>query len=384
MARHNAQPTRGARSFLDLRELREAREDFLVDWAAEKRPRGLLKPALEIKSDYEFVARLDASMAGWFAAEGIEGALSSRVLPEVLADPGFSGSRNDGGLTRVCHAVIVQRNEEAGLPFELLVRVDVWVKARHASAGTKQLVPAEVEREELHCTIFDMEDDAQIGDVMRTYIDMVAEFGPLTSVRTLTRLIVFLGDPLALGSLNAPKKWREELKELCRAFDADVGFHRGPKFADTVSDKVTHVVRFEPYSGEEPRTSHGEEIEQIKIDARSTTYADMFHQIALALANIEDEAEASAFEPRALEPGEQVFHRKRGRSGKFDLFDKGSDTACSHRGDFVRFYNSDKAVKGFRRRYTNFEDSWMHHCPKYPGCGMYAVFCPGGNAANMD
>ncbi|MDP9983609.1 hypothetical protein J2W14_003030 [Pseudarthrobacter oxydans] len=384
MARFNAQPLRGARSFLDLRELRAVPQDFGAEWAAEKRPRGLLKPALDIRSNYEFVARLEANMAAWLTGEGIDGALSAAVLPEVLRDPGFSASRNDDGLTHIRHAVVMHRNDGAGPPFEILVRADVWVKARHVPAGANQVIPAEVVREELLCTIVDMEDDAEIGDLMRAYLDMVAEFGPLKSARTLTRLIVFLGDPRALGSQNAPENWRNELKELCRAFDADVQFHRGPKFTDTASDKVTHVVRFEPYSGEEPRTTRGGEIEHTKIDARSIDYSDIFDQIALALVNIEDEAESSAFEPRALEPGEQVFHRKRGRSGKFDLFDEGADTACSHRVGFVRFHNSDKAIKGFRRRYTNFEDSWMRHCSKYPDCGMYAVFCPDRNEASMD
>jgi hypothetical protein len=374
---------RGARSFLDLRELRAAPQDFPAEWAAEKQPRGLLRQALEIRSDYKFVARLGANLRGWLAAEGIDCTLSAAVLPEVLRDPGFSASRNDDGLTHIRHAVVVLRNDAAGLPVEILVRADVWVKARHVPTGESQTIPAAVVREELSCTIVDMEDHAQLGDLMCAYLEMAGEMGPPTSVRTLTRSIVFLGDPRALGSLNAPESWRNELTELCRAFDADVQFHRGPKFTGTVSDKVTHVFRFEPYSGEEPRTSRGEEIQHTKIDARITTYSAIFHQIALQLANIEDETESSAFEPRALEPGEQVFHRKLGGSSKFDRFDEGAGTACSHGAAFVRFHHSDKAIKGFRRRYTNFEDSWMRHCSKYPDCGMYAVFCPGRNEETM-
>ena len=33
-------------------------------------------------------------------------------------------------------------------------------------------------------------------------------------------------------------------------------------------------------------------------------------------------------------------------------------------------------LKGFHRRYSNFQDSWLRHCSRKMNCGMYAAFAP--------
>ena len=44
-------------------------------------------------------------------------------------------------------------------------------------------------------------------------------------------------------------------------------------------------------------------------------------------------------------------------------------------------WGGDKALKGMRRRYTNFTDAMLIHCKRFPNCGMYGVDARRGGLA---
>lgn len=375
MSRAGPRPLRGALSLLDLRDLSEAAEDFQVAWAGEKRATTLLRDALDVRSDFGFLDGLSAEVAAEFDALGLPATLASAVLAEVLAAPGFAVQRTDGELVRIRHAVLLSRGGE--LPFEVLLRVDAWVKRRHIAEGSKVSVPGAVHRTEVSACVLDLENDAELGSVMRILLGWLEEFpAPAPNAREVSGEVVFLGSPLALGAVDVPDEWRQELTALAHVFGLSVDFQHGPDFGGTVAERVRHVIRFEPYRGKDPVTATGKELTHTGVVARDMPYEELFRQTASALAGLVDEVEHSPYAVRALAAGERVYHRKQGNSRKFDTFDQGSTKPCSHgHGAFTK-WGGDKCRKGMARRYSNFEDAWLHHCSKYPNCNVYAVFAP--------
>lgn len=380
MARSAVQPITGAPNFLDPRELVSSPQDFMAMWSSEKRPALPLRGALEVRSDFTFVNELIASAGEWLRGEGLDDASSQDIVAQLLTNPTFAMSGDSEGVTVVWHALVLRRAEDGFPPFELLVRLRTTIKKRHVPDGGAITVPAAVIAKEIHFEFVDLEGDAEIGVVMARYIGMVRELGPSRSARTLPFNVLVLGNPRELGVSDTPAGWQQELKFLAQAFDAETTFERGPSVAG-VPRHLMALIRFDPFAGTIPRKRNADgteaesEIEHIAIEARSTTFNEAFQQICAALNAFEPEEAVNEFTPRALHPGEKVYHRKVGNAVGYDRFNAGSTEKCMHKTDYVRYYNSDKAVKGFKRRYTNFESSWMHHC-KQNGCGMYAVFCP--------
>lgn len=375
MGRAGPQPLRGALSLLDLRDLSEAAEDFQAAWAAEKRATTLLRDALDQRSDFGFLGPVTEDLVAQLGELGLDTALAQAVLGEVLAVPAFAVAKPDGGLTRIRHAVLFSRSEK--MPFEVLVAVDAWVRRRHIAEGTKVSVPGAVERTEVSVALLDLEDDAELGDLMRTLLSWLAEFpGPAPSPRELAGDVAFLGSPQALGAVDAPDHWRQDLTALTQTFGLSASFHLGPDFTGTVAERTRHVIRFEPYRGKDPVTESGKELSHTAVTARDMPYAELFRQVASALTGLVDDGERSAYAVRELTAGERVYHRKQGNSRKFDSFDQGSTKPCSHGHSSFKRWGGDKCRKGMARRYSNFQDAWLHHCSKYPNCNVYAVFVP--------
>lgn len=384
MSRSAAQPVSGAPTFLDLRELVSSPQDFVDAWRGEKRPTLALRALMEVKSDYSFADDLIREAGDWFDGQGLARALGYDVIGQLLCAPTFARSAEVRGTSVAWHAVVLSRTEDGALPYELLVKVRATVQKRHFPKGESVAVPAAVIGYQLHLEFVDLQDEADLGAVMQHYIGMVADLGPLRSARTLPFNVLILGNPHELGCADTPANWQEQLTFLAQAFDADITFERGPTVTG-VPKNLMCLIRFDPFAGKLPKKLEGdgtegeEEIEHTPIEARFTSFADAFHQICVVLNAFEPPPAADEYAPRELKPGEKVYHRKVGNAVGYDRFNAGSSESCQHTSAYVRYYNSDKAVKGFRRRYTNFEASWMHHC-KQSACGMYAVFCPGDAA----
>jgi len=382
MARPTAQPIRDALGFLEPRDVAAAPADFDAVWADDKPSSSLLRGALDRVSDYSFVTTIRDAIADQLVAEDLPATLAAAVIPELLRRPAFAVDKRDGELLHVRHAVIIGRDETLELPFEIVVRVDAWVKRRHVPQGERVAVPGSVVRVEVDLRMVDMEGDAQLGDVMAQYLGWLAEFpAPVTTARDLPNTVVFLGSPTALGCEGAPEEWRQGLIRLAQAFNCAAVFHHGPDFTGSVGANVRQVFRFEPYRGEKPVGPEGEELTAVDIDVRAEPYEAVFQRVAVALANHAEADAPARFALRALEPGERVYHRKVGNNRRYDNFDEGSPTPCAHGEESFQRFGRDKARKGMAHRYSNFEVSWLRHCSKFPNCNLYAVFAPGDRAA---
>lgn len=377
MAAFTAQPVLGAPSFLRLHELPSSPQDALDAWTSSRRSTVELRAALEMKSDFSFVEDLVSSAETALAAEGLDPAFARSAVAELLCDPSLALSSSVNGVSDIAHAVLIRSDETSGFPFDVLLSVRVTVLKRHVPDGETAVVPSEVTGHAVTCFMFEMEGGAQLGELMSHYVELVRDIGPKRSKRTFPHTVVILGDLLDLATDGAPQHWKDDLILLADAFDASVTFGKGAKVPDGAPKKLMRLFTLDPYAGKLPTDAETkEEIEHVSIDSRNQDYVAVFHQMAAELHSYTPDEDSDPFAPRELLPGQNVYHRKVGNSGGgYDNFNKGSKEPCSHGKGFKRYFNSDQAVKGFERRYTNFEPGWMYHCA-HGGCGVYAVFCP--------
>lgn len=376
MGRFTAQPVLGALRFLSLHELPASPQDVLAAWESDRRPTTQLRVTMEGKSDFTFVQEMVSECARLLEEEGLDAKLAEAAIAAVLATPSLAMSATQEKVTNVAHAVIIRRDEDAGFPYEVLITVRASVMQRHVPEGETVVVPPHVTSFSIAVALIDMDDTMQVGELMAHYIDLLRDVGPQRARKTFPHTVLFLGDLTDLGTRDAPSHWKEDIVLLAEAFDAKVIFERGPKISAGVPRALMKLFVLDPYVGKLPEDEDQNEIPHVSVDARNLAYVDVFQTLSAELAAFRPRAAEDPFTPRALKPGEKVFHRKVGDSrGGFDNFNAGSPDPCSHDKGFKRYFKSDQATKGFERRYTNFEASWLYHCDQ-GGCGVYAVFCP--------
>ncbi|BCW47981.1 hypothetical protein [Arthrobacter sp. StoSoilB13] len=263
------------------------------------------------------------------------------------------------------------------MPFEIFAVLDLTVSPKVQSEAGGML-PPRVTHVSLELTLEDLEEGSQWFELLLTLAEWSAEFpAPASPARSRTHQIVFLGDLRNLGVVDAEVKWREKLASLAASF----GFNAhvvgsGDAFSGAVSEKTAFVFQFDPYGGRRADPPSSLRREPIELHIRGAKFDDVLRSITLTLIEDFDNQNVDEAPCRDLVPGDRIFHRKIGNSRAFDRFDEGSTKPCKHGADSFTRFNGPKSLKGFRRRYGNFEDEWMHHCGKYPNCGMYAVFCP--------
>lgn len=344
-------------------------------WVNDRRPTALLRGSLEVKSDFGFIDMMAAEMQECLAREGLDPGLALAALAEVLSAPGLALSSDTKTASDIAHAVMIRRDDDGGFPYDVLVSLRATVTKRYQPAGQKSVPPA-VDGFTIECALYDFDDDSQLGELMNHYVSLVRQMGPKRSQRTFAHTVLVLGDLLALGTAGTPPHWREDLAALAEAYDARVVFEQGPNLPAGAPRDLIRLFRFDPYAGELPKGTDDKEIAHVPVEARFASYADVFHAMTASLNSFVPAAVFNPLAPRKLAPGEEVYHRKVGDSGGgHDNFDEGSSTPCSHGKGWKRYHHSDKAVKGFKRRYTNFTSDWIYHC-KHGSCGVYAVFCP--------
>lgn len=380
MAASSAHPVVGALTFLTLHELPSSPQSVLDAWVAERRPTTLLRDALEVRSSYAFVEEMVEKAAGALDSEGLDRSDARAAVAEVLSAPSLALSAGSKDHVEVVQAVVIRRDEAGGRPVEMLVSLRTTVRKRHHPTGGVA-VSAAVAEFTLSCHILDMEETADIGDLMVHYIDLVRGLGANRSKRSFPHTVLVLGDLLDLATKDAPKHWKEDIRLLTEAFDGWVVFDKGTNIPNGIPRKLMRLFTLDPYSGKLPQGEDGKVPESVSVDARTQTYGQVFQQLATELSNFKAEDDSGPRAPRDLKPGESRYHRKVGDSrGGYDNFDDGSETPiCSHNKTYKRYFNSDQATKGFARRYKNFDPSWMYHCSEGK-CNVYVVFAP-DNAA---
>lgn len=382
MAAFSAQPVLGALRYLTPHELPAAAQDLLDAWVSERRPTLEMRLALQSKSDYSFIEDVVADLTVLMAEDGIDGTVARAAAAEVLSNPSLAAASNYNGHTRAVHSVLMARDEKLDRPFEMLITIQVQIRLKHVPHGGVVVVPSEVVSHDVDYELVDIEGDAQLGQLLRKYVRVMHEVGPQRARRNHAHTVVVLGDLADLGTDDLPESWQEEVGFLADAFDAKVIFSKGATLPPGVPNRLMKLFVLDPYAGKLPETAEGEDsLPIVKVDGRNNDFDEVFHQFAIALKHHAPDKKTDAYTPRALAPGEQVFHRKVGNSGGgYDNFNEGSNVPCSHEKGFKRYHKAIQATKGMERRYTNFEAAWLYHCTE-GGCGIYAVFVPGAALA---
>lgn len=375
MARAHVEPIVGANRFLQLQEIVDSPGELIDSWKRDRRSQQPLRSALELRSDFGFVNELIQALEPILVEEGLAASLATGLIELALTRPSFANSLHTEGVLRTVQAAIAERRDDAALPYEVLVCLDLKIQpATNGADGQRH--PPTVTSWDLVFEVMDAGETESIGLLMQKYVSWAHELRYFRAERTLHYSLLVLGDLAMLEVKDVPEDWRARVNLLAQAFDASATFELGPNLPSGVPKNLMFVVQFDPWTGAAPKNDRLEDdLKLVKLEARHMGYREVFQSIVSELRSFQPKKESSVFEPRDLRPGEKIYHRKVGNSPGFDQFNEGSTEPCQHQSGYVRYHNSDKAVKGFLRRYTNFEPEWMHHCKK-GSCGMYAVFSP--------
>ena len=365
----------GARSFLDAVVVSPPDPGYLETWAQQRRPSDLLRSSLQSRSDFRFLQGVRDRLAASLKSEGIErDAAVDAILSSVLSAPSHASIRARDTGTVVRHASLVERAEDVGIPVDLLVVLDFLVKKDVGADHDSGTALPEVTDVTVHVELLELDEDSGFLSVIQWYMDALNSLDrPSSPRRHLSHAVVVAGDPQAAHCSNTPANWREILEELIAGFEAEPLLHFGKSFNGTIPKNTSHVFRLEPYRGPEVHQDGTSSTRILDVNASQIDFDDLLIKIADALLQ-ELPSNGRPDGSRTLGPGERVFHRKVGASRHCDRLNEGSESPCQHgAAGFVRF-DGPKALKGMRRRYSNFEDSWLMHCGRYPNCGMYGVF----------
>lgn len=298
--------------------------------------------------------------------------MGAALLAAVLNGPTVSMRSQRNGELHVLQAVIVKPDASAEVPLDLCILLRATVSPQTFLAGAR--VPASVIGANVTVTLCDLEDSQECLGLVRTLTQWSAEHPlPNESSRRGIETVAFLGDPSRLCVGDVPLDWRARLEDITKAFDRSTAIvGDGARFSGDLPANTTTAIVFDPYSGHAPRSPDG--LILTEIDSRSLTYVELEAAVVGLIAEAVDNDIEPAPTQVALTAGQRIYHRKVGNSRHYDKFDAGSDKPCLHGERAFVAWSGDKCIKGFRRRYSNFEPSMIRHCGKYPGCNVYAVF----------
>lgn len=198
----------------------------------------------------------------------------------------------------------------------------------------------------------------------------------------------WLGDPTHLGILEVPADWKDQVQRLGAAYGVEPILVETAEQMESwnVLERVEHLVVVRGSKAASALPSEGSDgaWEVSEWGYGGETFASMIGQVR---GHLLAEAVAANRPPeasRSLEGGEVVYHRKVGKSQKFDRFDAGSSEPCVHGAGAFKGWGGDKAIKGMGRRYYNFTPAMLIHCNRYPNCGMYGVDASRGGVKRIE
>lgn len=291
---------------------------------------------------------------------------------QLLANPSTALRKaRKGGVATMRQALLVEHPTE-----ELCVRLSISVEVEPG-------LPPKITTTSCDARLVAMSSEDEQAELVAELEEWSQEFtkpqvGPAPP--QLSRWAI-LGDPTQAGFTDLPDNWNTRLTKLGAVYGQD------PILARSLSAfKQAHVEQLAKFGFILPKVPWTKDLGGVVDDFLRVPSSDhSFEQLLIEMrTHILQQAgeQAASSRQRALAPGEVVYHRKVGDSGGGkDTFDEGSPTPCSHgASSFESWTKADKAAKGMRARYSNFEDSMLLHCSKYPNCGMYAVDASRGKA----
>lgn len=321
-----------------------------------------VRAAIERGSDLTFISTL----TGELTQQGVDAPHAQSIAYALLCEPSVKVQRAAGSGREVLQAIVLPDPNSSD--DHLAVAVEFHVAP--GKAGLLKTTAVTIDPVSLE----DPRDRLVLIEQVEHWVD---EY-PLPSKPTPQADLppwAFLGD-IGHYMHDAPPGWADQIRRLGGAHGSTpaviTSFDQFESRSISTSSRLlvglghaAWVAKVAEGRGERDlRTvgTRGDSYEQVVADLRESL-------LEVATANPEMERA-----PRDLLEGEIVFHRKVGESKKYDKFDDGSPDPCMHGAEkFHRLHAADKAVKGMALRYKNFTPSMLIHCPKYPGCGMYAV-----------
>lgn len=339
--------------------------------AAVKTAKAPILNALSSTSDLTFVDEIIAELQQL----GLDQDVAVVAAAAVLTAPTLS-LRHARDANSLLQAVILSRDEQRTDQLgssDLNVVLRVAVQGQIERPGMPRQPPSVISFT-VEGDFVDLDNDDDLGTIGYQVLQHIREY-PVLPRRRRHRdpSVTIVGSPNLPGNIDVPESWRKDLQTIAAAFATDLHLDaRSTNDIVDAPDASVHGFALDPSA----KRRLPEAIESTVLDSRVHSWSTLLGQLIATLATALDEG-AEPSRSRALASGEHVFHRKVRNSRKFDVFDDGTDTPCSHgAAGFVPWTNSPKAVKGMARRYDNFDSSMLRHCNKYPNCGVYAVFAP--------
>jgi hypothetical protein len=342
-----------------------------VVMAATKSP-ALLRVLLERRSDVNFIADLHASLR----ADGIAERVATDALYRVINSPSVAirmGQR-DPRRTAVLQAVAVDDSDDSGVGrMVLVVRATVVAsKPPEVEDATVELLPVD----------WDVPDDQ--GELARHFASWWQVYRQRPDdhnqpYEDAPRSCAWLGHPDGRNYREVPNGWESDIKALGAILGMAIHIGRSPQqaAAQSLAQKSHFAILINGTPGWDRLRDEFEEQGKDLLECGSpgTEFTSLLAAARQTLiSHVLDCINPGLPALRELAPGETIYHRKISPQPRtFDRFDAGSPVPCQHGAEgFVR-WSGDKAVKGMLRRYSNFEAKMLHHCPKFPACGVYAV-----------
>ncbi|WGU90248.1 hypothetical protein FAM23877_11445 [Propionibacterium freudenreichii] len=291
---------------------------------------------------------------------------------QLLANPSTALRKaRKGGVVTIRQALLVQHPTE-----ELCVRISISVEVEPG-------LPPSITLTSCDARLVDMasaDDKAALVAELEEWAQEFTEPQVGPAPPQLSRWAI-LGDPTQAGFNDLPEDWKARLIKLGTVYGRD------PILASSLSAaKQAHVEQQSKLGFILPKVQWikdlgGDVSSFLRVPNGNHSFEQLLNEIRADILRQAGE-QTAPLRQRALVTGEVVYHRKVGDSGGGkDTFDEGSPTPCSHgASSFESWTKADKAAKGMRARYSNFEDSMLLHCSKYPNCGMYAVDASRGKA----
>jgi hypothetical protein len=366
--------SRSASDLLEVRDLAPVDSAFADEFQENTDSRTPVRVALQLTSDFSFVDSLVASTVAQLtdlAGAGDWEDLARGMVAIGLEDPAVRMQTSAGSEIRVLQAVVLRGSEEQGLPLELSVCVRVNILPQHFQG--KSRIPPTVTMASVDVTMRDTSSTSEVLQLVNDLIRWRSEF-PVPVDRSVrgTTTVALLGDPTHLCIGDVPVDWRTRLGEILAAFDRRATIAGdGSRFSGDLPANTVMALVFDPYAGHEPRLPP--DVDLTPLPTRELTFGDVELAICDALCLLAESAEDEVIDAELI-AGRTIFHRKIGSSRHFDRFDSGSPDPCKHGIGSFKPWSGDKCVKGFQRRYADFQPSMLQHCGKFPNCGVYAVF----------
>lgn len=362
-----------AKSLLSLVEMQHVDESWKDSFAANVKSRLPLRAHLEKRSEFDFLDELVDKCAVLLSGLGRCDVEEAEALAaHLVLDPAICMAiGGNGGPARVLHAICVDLD---GPAMGLLVAVDATVAPAERASGAK-MYPS-VSAIDVTDALIDTTTAAGELELVNHVVEWTRDYPvPSHASRRRQGNVLFLGDLSGRCIGTLPGDWRDRLRDVSSALGYDshaVG--QGRRFSGSVAADTCVAIEFDPYSGTGPALEDGVPTE--KVAPHTYSFEEVLERVCHAIVDASDHegVDEGVGALPTLGAGARRYHRKVGKSRHFDKFDDGAETPCVHgEASFVP-WRGDKCVKGFQRKYEDFEPSMLRHCKKYPNCGVYAVF----------